>query len=32
MAAGLEPLRQLIDLLPNLLPVMLHGGHAQTAW
>jgi len=32
MTAGLEPLRRLIDLLPNLRVVMLHGGHAKTAW
>ncbi len=32
LRAGLEPLRRLIDLLPKLRVVMLHGGSAQTAW
>ncbi|WP_158228401.1 uracil-DNA glycosylase [Pseudonocardia sp. MH-G8] len=30
--AGVEPLRRLIDLAPNLRIVMLHGGIAQDVW
>ncbi len=32
LAAGLEPLRQLLALLPRLRVVMLNGGEAKTLW
>ena len=32
LEAGIEPLKQIIDLLPKLQVVMLHGGHAQNGW
>ena len=32
LEAGVEPLRQLLSLLPGLRVVMLHGGEAQNGW
>jgi hypothetical protein len=32
LSNGIEPLRRLIDLLPRLKVVMLHGGSAQAGW
>ncbi len=32
MDAGVEPLKRILDLLPNLQVVMLHGGIAQNGW
>jgi hypothetical protein len=32
LSAGVDPLRRIIDLLPRLQVVMLHGGSAHSAW
>ncbi|BCM91003.1 hypothetical protein IAD21_02867 [Abditibacteriota bacterium] len=32
LKAGVKPLKRLIDLLPNLKVVMLHGGSAKNGW
>lgn len=32
LEAGIDPLRRLIDLLPNLKVVMIHGGDAKDSW
>jgi hypothetical protein len=32
LEAGIEPLRRVIDMLPRLQVVMLHGGAAKSAW